>query len=94
MEKAAYREDFRLIRIKCSSVTLKQCLRQFGFLTDLKTVLGSFVFRGHLSGPKHFARPGLIVKKSDTVLRKLKHLYSAELCGKTVILLKKFENRK
>lgn len=74
MEKGVYRENFRLIPIKCSCVTLKQYLRWRGFSTDLKTIHGSFISLGHLSGPRRFARPGLIVKKLDTGLRKLKQL--------------------
>lgn len=94
MEKAAYKEKFRLFRIKCSPVTLKQYPKQFGFLTDLKTIVNSNIFIGHLSGRKHFARSGMIMKKLGTMLEKLKHLYSADLREKASILLKSYANYK
>lgn len=38
MEKAAYKEKLRLLHIKYSSVSLKQYLKQIGFLTGQKTI--------------------------------------------------------
>lgn len=69
-------------------------ISETAWLLDRPHLVSSFICIGHVSGPKHPLRPGLKVKRSDTVLRKLKHPLSADLCGKICILLKKYENYK